>query len=81
MACGTGKTFTSLKLAEKFAEQNGGSLRMMFMVPSLALMSQTLQEWAAECEIPFAAWSVCSDTKVNRKRAEKDDLADIASVD
>lgn len=81
MACGTGKTFTSLKLAERFAEQNGGSLRMMFMVPSLALMSQTLQEWAAECEIPFAAWSVCSDTKVNRKRAEKDDLADIASVD
>lgn len=81
MACGTGKTFTSLKLAERLADANGGGLRMMFMVPSLALMSQTLQEWAAECELPFAAWSVCSDTKVNRKKADQSDLADIASVD
>ncbi|MDP9806406.1 putative helicase [Trueperella bonasi] len=81
MACGTGKTFTSLKLAERMAENNGGSLRMMFMVPSLALMSQTLQEWSAECLLPFSAWSVCSDTKVNRKRAEHEDLVDIAMVD
>ena len=81
MACGTGKTFTSLKLAEKLADQNGDSLRMLFMVPSLALMSQTLQEWSAECQMPFTAWSVCSDTKVNRKRAERRDLVDIATVD
>lgn len=81
MACGTGKTFTSLKLAEKLAEQNGGSLRMMFMVPSLALMSQTLQEWSTEASISFDAWSVCSDTKVNRKRAERQDLADFSVVD
>ena len=81
MACGTGKTFTSLKIAEKLAEDLGGSARVLFMVPSLALMSQTLNEWAAETGMPFSAWSVCSDVKVNRKRQERDDLADIATVD
>lgn len=44
MACGTGKTFTSLKIAERVAEERGGDARVLFMVPSLALMSQTLQE-------------------------------------
>lgn len=81
MACGTGKTFTALKIAERLTESLGGSARIMFMVPSLALMSQTLQEWAAEVQLPFSAWSVCSDIKVNRKRQEREDLADIATVD
>lgn len=81
MACGTGKTFTSLKIAERFAEERGGNARIMFMVPSLALMSQTLQEWNEEVGIPFSAWSVCSDTKVNRRRQNTDDLADLATVD
>lgn len=81
MACGTGKTFTALKIAERFAEERGDDARVLFMVPSLALMSQTLGEWAAECELPFHAWSVCSDTKVNRKRAKQSDLADISVTD
>ena len=81
MACGTGKTFTSLKIAERLAEENGGSARVLFMVPSLALMSQTLGEWATECSMPFHAWSVCSDIKVNRSRARKEDIADIAITD
>ncbi|WP_155811848.1 DEAD/DEAH box helicase [Mobiluncus curtisii] len=81
MACGTGKTFTSLKIAEQLTNELGGNARIMFMVPSLALMSQTLGEWAAEVQVPFSAWSVCSDAKVNRKRQQRDDLADIATVD
>lgn len=81
MACGTGKTFTSLKIAEKFTENLGGNARVLFMVPSLALMSQTLGEWAAECSLPFTAWSVCSDPKVNRKKQKNNDLTDIAAVD
>lgn len=81
MACGTGKTFTSLKIAEKLAENNDGSARVLFMVPSLALMSQTLGEWATECEVPFHAWSVCSDIKVNRRRANQEDIADISITD
>lgn len=82
MACGTGKTFTSLQIAQEFAGRGDSSgARVLFMVPSLALMSQTMHEWAAEASVPFTAWSVCSDTKVNRKRAAKDDIADIATVD
>ncbi|MBV7363535.1 DEAD/DEAH box helicase family protein [Actinomycetaceae bacterium TAE3-ERU4] len=80
MACGTGKTFTSLKIAERTAETNGGSARVLFMVPSLALMSQTLQEWSAECELPFSAWSVCSDSKVNKRQASAD-LLDMVVAD
>lgn len=38
MACGTGKTFTSLEIAEKLAGAGG---RVLFLVPSLALLSQT----------------------------------------
>lgn len=81
MACGTGKTFTSLKIAERLADDLGGTARILFMVPSLSLMSQTLSEWASECEIGFEAWSVCSDTKVNRKRVTTTDIADMAVVD
>lgn len=81
MACGTGKTFTSLKIAEHLADDLGGSARVLFMVPSLALMSQTLGEWASECSIGFEAWSVCSDTKVNRKRVTDNDIADMSVVD
>ena len=36
MACGTGKTFTSLKIAEK---TTGKGKRVLFLVPSLALLS------------------------------------------
>lgn len=81
MACGTGKTFTSLKIAERLADSLEGGARVLFMVPSLALMSQTLSEWARECSLPLHAWSVCSDSKVNRRRAKSEDIADISVTD
>ena len=68
MACGTGKTFTSLKIAERFAGKGG---LVLFLVPSLSLMSQTLREWLAESEIPLQCYAVCSDEKVG-KHDEKD---------
>ena len=45
MACGTGKTFTSLIIAREFIEREGGSARILFAVPSLALLKQTLDDW------------------------------------
>lgn len=71
MACGTGKTFTSLKIAE---EQAGAGKRVLFLVPSLALLSQTLTEWTQESEIPLHSFAVCSDTDVGKKRKKNDDL-------
>ncbi|WP_232820710.1 DEAD/DEAH box helicase family protein [Thalassobius sp. I31.1] len=70
MACGTGKTFTGLRIAETLA---GQGKRVLFMVPSLALMSQTVREWKNDCQEEFTAFSACSDTKVGR-RADADSL-------
>lgn len=65
-ACGTGKTFTSLKLAERLAQDAGGSLRVLFLAPSIQLVSQTLREWTAQAELDLRASVVCSDTKASR---------------
>lgn len=66
MACGTGKTFTALKIAERTATENGGGARILFAVPSISLLSQTLREWTAQAELPLRAFAVCSDSKVSR---------------
>lgn len=63
MACGTGKTYTSLKIAEK---QLNGEGDILFLVPSIALASQTLSEWTAQCEYTFNACVVCSDNKASK---------------
>jgi predicted helicase len=64
MACGTGKTLTALRLAEKQTPSNG---RVLFLAPSIYLVSQTLREWAAEASDPFHAFVVCSDSKVGKE--------------
>ncbi|MFD2674443.1 type ISP restriction/modification enzyme [Gulosibacter bifidus] len=78
MACGTGKTFTALKLAERVTRDlaNGHST-MLFLVPSIALLNQTLVDWSQEHdpELPFTALAVCSDPSVGRKQT-----GDITSV-
>jgi len=63
MACGTGKTFTSLRIAE---EQTQGKGNILFLVPSIALASQSLTEWAAQCRYEFDAAVVCSDNKASK---------------
>ena len=71
MACGTGKTFTSLKIAER--ETNGTGL-ILFLVPSIALLGQTLREWSAEASEKLNAICVCSDVEVSRKKTKNDDV-------
>lgn len=70
MACGTGKTFTSLKIAETIAGRGG---RVLFLVPSLNLLSQTLTEWTQEAAIPLHCYAVCSDSDVGKKRTKDDE--------
>lgn len=65
-ACGTGKTFTSLKLAEQLAADNDGSLRVLFLAPSIQLVAQTLREWSGQAEMHLRPTVVCSDTKASR---------------
>jgi predicted helicase len=66
MACGTGKTFTSLKIAEKLFPRG----KILFLVPSISLLSQTLAEWATFAELPLDSICVCSDETASRGRAE-----------
>ena len=76
MACGTGKTFTSLKIAEQ--EAGAGGL-VLFLAPSIALVGQILREWMAECTIPIFPVCICSDSRVGRIR-EKTEDEDIVSI-
>ncbi|WP_394275195.1 DEAD/DEAH box helicase family protein [Luteococcus sp.] len=75
-ACGTGKTFTSLKLAEQRAADNGGHLKVLFLAPSISLVSQTLREWMAQSQTDIRPFVVCSDTKAS-KQAEDISVHDI----
>ena len=78
MACGTGKTFTALKIAEKIAPTG----HVLFLVPSLSLMSQTLREWTAESVRPLHSLAVCSDTNIGKRITKTDDdKADITTYD
>lgn len=76
MACGTGKTFTSLKIAEDLVGEGG---TVLFLVPSLQLLSQSLREWMAQSEVDIRPFAVCSDVRVGRKRS--DDSGDLSTVD
>ncbi len=69
MACGTGKTLTSLRVAEDLAGRNGS---VLFLVPSISLLSQSLKEWTAQAEIPIRPFAVCSDTKAGRRTQNED---------
>ncbi|WP_426761239.1 DEAD/DEAH box helicase [Pseudomonas aeruginosa] len=74
MACGTGKTFTSLKIAE---QQAGKGKRVLFLVPSLSLLSQTLTEWTQESATLLHSFAVCSDSDVGKKRKAEDDAVQV----
>ena len=63
MACGTGKTYTSLIIAEKLVQAGGV---VLFLVPSIALLSQTLRAWTADATVPLRCFAVCSDSKAGR---------------
>ena len=68
MACGTGKTFTSLRMMERLvAEPQGGRGLILFLVPSIALLGQSLNDWCADATTPIKAVCICSDAKSNRK--------------
>ena len=78
MACGTGKTFTSLRVAEH--ETNGNGL-VLFLVPSIALLGQTLREWSAHSEKPINAIAICSDPEVTKQKSKNLETDGLSVVD
>lgn len=76
MAPGTGKTFTSLKIAEALMkDQDKSNFNILYLVPSIQLLSQTLFNWNSDVsdDIHMTSFSVVSDRKANQKKKNSDD--------
>jgi len=78
MACGTGKTFNSLRIAEKETDGKGF---ILFLVPSIALLGQTLNEWYADAKEPINAICICSDPEITKNRKKLEDIDTSSVVD
>ena len=87
MACGTGKTLTSQRIAEAVAGTCGTLI--LYCVPSIALLGQTYQSWAENAQhtpedtqpAPLFAIGVCSDNRALEKKAKDGDFTDETSID
>lgn len=78
MAPGTGKTFTSLKIAEALMEDSGvETYNVLYLVPSIQLLSQTLFNWNNDVatDIEMTSFSVVSDRKATKKKTGDEDLS------
>ncbi|MEM7071393.1 MAG: DEAD/DEAH box helicase family protein [Pseudomonadota bacterium] len=73
MACGTGKTLTALRIAEELA---GVKKNILYLVPSLSLMNQTIREWANDSNLEINPFAVCSDAQISIRRTASDDHLD-----
>lgn len=70
MACGTGKTFTSLYMMESLLQQRG---LVLFLVPSISLLGQTLNEWSQDARKPIKAVCICSDATASKKNTQQNE--------
>jgi predicted helicase len=78
MACGTGKTFTALRIAENQTKNNG---MVLFLVPSIALLGQTLREWSTFSEKPINPICICSDPDISKTKKQNEDSDTTSTVD
>ena len=83
MACGTGKTFTSLRIAERMVPSDAqrgdktvvDTRNILFLAPSIALVAQARREWLTHTERPLNGMVVCSDhTSGGRGENNNDDI-------
>ncbi len=72
MACGSGKTFTALRIAEQRVGVGG---TVLFLTPSISLLSQSLLDWANDADVPLRTFAVCSDTRVGQRPDDADDIS------
>lgn len=74
MACGTGKTFTALKIAEAVTNGVGN---VLFLVPSISLLNQTLVEWSTQTKYDYRIYAICSDSKASRTSDNINSITDL----
>ena len=75
MACGTGKTFTTLWIKERTESQS-----TLVLVPSLNLLAQTAREWTFASKNNLDVCCVCSDQSVGRRRDEDEVIQSISDA-
>ncbi|UJF15962.1 DEAD/DEAH box helicase family protein [Jeotgalibaca sp. MA1X17-3] len=80
MAPGTGKTYTSLQIAEEMLKDKKEPLKVLYLVPSIQLLSQSLRGWSGDTRYQMETLAVCSDRKVT-KGPGGTELEDIAASD
>jgi predicted helicase len=78
MACGTGKTYTALAIAENETQSSG---LVLFLVPSIALLGQTLREWTADAKEPIKPIAICSDANSTKQFSKNEDIDATSVVD
>jgi predicted helicase len=78
MACGSGKTLTSLWIKENMFKKNSNK-KTVLLFPSLSLLSNTLKEWACNRNFEWEFIAVCSDQSVTK--SNDDTYEDLKSVD
>ena len=78
MPCGSGKTFVALRTSEGMVGTGGN---VLFLTPSISLLSQSMNDWCNDAELPIKPFGVCSDTTAAKKAGRYDEGADIASYD
>lgn len=83
MAPGTGKTYTSMVIAEEMASKKEGPFRVLYLVPSIQLLSQSLRGWTSDSKYrqDMDTFAVCSDRKVTKRVKGADEFEDIAAAD
>ena len=72
MACGSGKTFTALRIAERVAGTGG---IVLFLTPSISLLSQSLIDWANDADLPLKPFAVCSDIRAGKRSSDDEDMS------
>ena len=70
MACGTGKTFTTLWIKERLRAHT-----VLVLLPSLSLLSQIMREWVWGASEQFEALAVCSDPTVGKSKKGDEDIS------
>ena len=69
MACGTGKTFTALRIAEQLVDDGE---RILFAAPTIALVSQARREWLRQTTRQLKCIVVCSDATAGGRNENED---------
>jgi len=77
MACGTGKTLTALRIAEKHVGVGG---TVLYLVPSISLIHQTLREWSENATLKHHYAVACSDRTVGNAGEEEEGGGDISEL-